>query len=387
MGRVTKAPANRKTGNLWFSESDQRWHFDVSLKRRDGTVYRKHGSRKLEKDARKARDDAFAEFNKSEGANARGWTVQTWCEHCIAEVWPNELAGTTVDNYRHWLTTRIFPKYGAIRIDDLTTPQLQTLFNAMRDKDGIHVAIRTQTALSSALTRAVQSGLTEFNACRSVRLRAAKATIEDDDIEQSKRLLTDEEALALIEAARGTPVFLSTLLGIKCGLRFGEANGLEWDRHVDLDGGVIRIRQQVQNIRGKGLQVVAPKSSAGKRDIPIPASVKAILREERERARQDSLPFVCHKNGRRFSSQNGSVMFREVAIKAGLDGKDGKPIPTHHCCRTYCLTYLANRANNGLGLKPHVLLRIAGHSKIDTTLKYYLKTSDEDLRAAMACIP
>lgn len=68
---------------------------------------------------------------------------------------------------------------------------------------------------------------------------------------------------------------------------------------------------------------------------------------------------------------------------ASLDGANGKPVPTSHDLRSSFLTWLANYANNGLGVKPHVLMRIAGHSDLAVTMKYYVGVTDEDLASAV----
>jgi integrase len=47
---------------------------------------------------------------------------------------------------------------------------------------------------------------------------------------------------------------------------------------------------------------------------------------------------------------------------------------------------MANEANGGLGLKPHALMYLLGHSDISTTMRHYVRSSDEDLRKAMECI-
>src|SRR5262249_56396148 len=50
---------------------------------------------------------------------------------------------------------------------------------------------------------------------------------------------TDQTA-AMIEAARGTPIFIPILLGVLCGMRRGEICALRW-RSVDLDSGQLSV--------------------------------------------------------------------------------------------------------------------------------------------------
>jgi len=384
MAREHKTPKSKKDGNVWQNEKSGRWEWEVALTRRDGTQYRKHGSRATEKDALDSRDKAFAEFNKTEGANARGWTIKTWTEHCLAEIWPNEIAETTIDTYRHWLNSRVIPIIGGVRIDDANVPQLQKFFNKVKADTSKEVAERVQTALSSAFTRAMEQGLIVVNPCRSVKLRDPNV-IENEDEDEGKRILTRDESDTLMLAAKGTSMHMPVILGLKMGLRFGECSGLEW-KHVDFDQKVVRIRQQHQNVRGKGLTLRPPKTKAGRRDVPIPASQMAAMLAARDEAASKGIKWVCHRNGTPYSSQNGSVYFKEVALLAGFAEADGKTVPTHHDLRSTFLTYLANHADGGKGIKPHILMRIAGHSKLETTLKFYIRATDDDVHHAMSCI-
>lgn len=365
---------------MWRNETTGRWEWEVVLTRRNGTLFRKHGSRASEKDAIASRDGAFAEFNRNEGANQRGWTIQTWSEHCLSEIWPNELAPTTVDNYRHWLTTRVFKKIGGVRIDEITAPVLQVFFNDLKKSDGIHVGVRVKTAVASSLTRAMNQGLISVNPCRAAKIK--DMAVIEDELELAKRILTPDEMDRLVDAAKETPMFWPVLLGMRFGLRFGECLGLEW-KHVDIENRVIRIRQQLQSVVGKGLMVVRPKSLAGNRDLPIPEDLIGVFRAAMPQDYSQKSTRLCLRNGVSYSAQNGSVLIKEFVIAAGFDGSDGKPVPTHHDFRSSFLTLLANSSNGGQGVKPQVLMKIAGHSKLQTTMQYYIRATDDDIRSAM----
>src|SRR5436305_1216384 len=99
-----------------------------------------------------------------------------------------------------------------------------------------------------------------------------------------------------------------------------------------------------------------------------------------ERGRVGSIP----THSRHLIPRMGSVRLGARRDLGGLTEERG--MPTHHDCRSTFLTHLANYADNGQGVKPHVLMTIAGHSSLATTMKYYVRASDGDLRAAMACV-
>ncbi len=373
MATLLKAPANRKESNVWQNSTTGRWHWEVELKRPDGTDYRRAGSRKTEKDARDSRDKAFAEFNHTQGRAGR-WTVKTWAEHVQANVWTEELAATTTDAYAYAIQNHVLPKLGGARLDGLSVPNLQEWANRLSESKGRNVAANALTALSSILTRAVEAGFITSNPARNVKLRKTVTS------EETKMILTPKDQKALMTAAAGTCMELPVLLGLRFGLRMGECLGLRWS-DVDLKEKEIRISQQAQYVKGKGIQMTAPKTKQGTRTLPIPDAILPAL--SKAKAEATSI-YVCTRDGKTISAKKGSKYFQTVAQAAKFKEETG--IPTHHDLRSTFLTHLANNANDGVGVKPHVLMAIAGHSSIATTMKYYVRASDSDLRAAMACI-
>lgn len=373
MNSTLKAPANRRESNVWQNLKTTRWHWEVELKRPDGTVYRRAGSRKTEKDAKASRDAAFTDFNQSQGRAGR-WTVKTWSEHVQRSVWSQELARTTADAYAYALKNHVVPKLGGARLDGLTVPQLQEWSNRLMDEQSRNVASNALTALSSVLTRAVEAGFIISNPARNVKLRKTKAG------EETKMILAPDQQTALVKAAKGTCMEMAVLLGLRFGLRMGECLGVRWS-DIDLDAKELHVTQQAQYVKGEGIQLVDPKTKQGTRSIPIPDPLVSVLTEAKENSPSS---YVCTKNGHMISAKKASKYFRAVADAAEF--KEAEGIPTHHDLRSTFLTHLANNANDGAGVKPHVLMAIAGHSSIATTMKYYVRASDADLRAAMACV-
>jgi integrase len=75
-----------------------------------------------------------------------------------------------------------------------------------------------------------------------------------------------DQTVAMIEAARGTPIFIPILLGVLCGLRRGEIAALRW-RSVNLEKrqlSVVASTEQFHGVRekdtknGKGRSVALP---------------------------------------------------------------------------------------------------------------------------------
>lgn len=373
MAATNRAPANRKESNIWQNAKTLRWHWEVTLKRPDGTEYRRAGSRKTEQEARAARDEAFGDYNRTQG-RAERWTVKSWSEHVQQSVWPEELSETSRDAYAYCLKNHIFPKLGGAKLDGLTVPVLQEWANRIVESQGRNVAANALKTLGSVLTRAVEGGFIAVNPARNVKLR--KAVIA----EETKMILKPAQQLRLLDASKGTCMEMPVLLGLRFGMRMGECLGLRWT-DVDIKKREIRICQQAQYVKGKGIQLTDPKTKQGTRIIPIPDALLATVTEAKAQA---TSVYVCVRNGKMISAKKASHFFHAIALAAEFKPEEG--IPTHHDLRSTFLTHLANDANDGLGVKPHVLMAIAGHSNLTTTMKYYIRASDADLRAAMACV-
>jgi integrase len=365
--------ARKRDDNLW-QETSGRWRWEIVLTRKDGTVYRKTGNRKDKALAVQDRDAAVAEFNNFEG-RAGKWTVKSWGDHVSENVWPQELAETTAAAYAYALKNHVYSRLRTVRLDALTVPRLQEWANAVLAEHGRHPANNALTAFSSILTRAVENGLIPANPARNVKLRKTRAANE----EETKMILTEKQQKDLIAKSVGTCMELPILLGLKFGLRMGECLGLRWG-DVDLKAKVLRVSQQAQWVKGKGVQITDPKSKQGFRSLPIPSALVPVLTAAKK---ESGSLYVCTRNGALIGAKKSSHFFRAVAEKVFTEETG---IPTHHDCRSTFLTHLANYANDGQGVKPHVLMAIAGHSSLATTMKYYVRASDDDLRKAMECI-
>jgi integrase len=127
------------------------------------------------------------------------------------------------------------------------------------------------TVLSRLFGSAARRGLVPSNPCsaleRSERPRVERASFPSLDRESVGRLIasTPERYRVLVA--------LSVLLG----LRQGEALGLTW-ADVDVSAGLLRVRHQLDGRTG---ELVEPKTSAAKREVPMPPSLSKMLAEHR----------------------------------------------------------------------------------------------------------
>jgi integrase len=219
----------------------------------------------------------------------------------------------------------------------------------------VHV---TRTVLGSALTRAMREEPVSHNVARLATLPP------DRPVRQQP--WSPAEARAFRQAARGDRLYPAFVLLLVYGLRRGEVLGLSW-HDVDLEHGVLRIRQQLLRARGR-LQLGPFKTSAGRRDLPLLGVARSVLLQHAELKvfGSASHEWTAHdlvfttRTGRPVEPRNLVRSFHRITTSHGL-----RPIRLRSLRRTTA-TLLKN-----LGVPPRDTMEILGHARIAVTMEIY----------------
>jgi integrase len=231
----------------------------------------------------------------------------------------------------------------------------------------VHVMRRVLTA---ALTRAMREELLSRNVARLATL--------PPDRPARQHPWSAAEARAFLRAARRDPLYPAFVLLLAYGLRRGEVLGLSW-KDVDLDQGVIRIRQQLFRVGGR-LRLGPVKTAAGRRDLPLlgiagdaltwRASLRIIGANSHEWTARD-LVFTT-RTGRPVEPRNLARSFQRIITSSGL-----RPIRLHDLRHTTA-TLLKE-----LGVPPRDTMEILGHSRIAVTMEIYTAADNISRRDAI----
>jgi integrase len=206
------------------------------------------------------------------------------------------LRPATVALYEKLLRLAILPTWAERPLADITAAEITAWYSGMH-------ATPTQQANSyglvkSILKEAVEESLIKDNPCR------VKAGSQKERAREIEVLTVDQlnRYLAAVPEARRVPLLLAGW----CGLRSGEVRGLRV-RDLDLDAGVVHVRQAVVRLKGQ-LLIGPPKTTAGIRSVAIPPHLLPALRVWADRAparKRDELLFPAG-DGR--SPLNDSVL-------------------------------------------------------------------------------
>ena len=403
----------QRTDGRWMARVDLGW---ADGKRQRKTLYgrtRRKVSDALTRALRAAQDGTLLMDERQ--------TVGQFLARWLSDVAKPRVRPRTLDTYEAAITHHIVPLLGKRPLAKLTPQDCQTWIATLAEQ-GVPVGrIRyARVVLRNALHTAIR--------WRLVTQNVAALVDAPRGVTREIRPLTPEDAKRLIKTAADGPLegFVGIALG--CGLRLGEALGLQW-ADVDLDTGTLRVRQQLQRsggdtfarrplltertrlrkllkeeqgdeqrlalqkavreVRGAlralktAVQLVEPKAGRSKRTIALPAVTISALRSQRVRqleARlaagsewQDQGFVFTTPVGTPLDPSNINKHFKRLLKAAGL------PAIRIHDLRHSCATLLLAQ-----GVDARTIMETLGHSQVSLTLNTYSHVLPALQRAAAA---
>jgi integrase len=221
---------------------------------------------------------------------------------------------------------------------------------------------RSMQIARNSLERAIWHAMANDRVARNVA-QAELLKLPKGRMGRPSKSFTLEQAVKLLEAAKGTRQEAYVTLSLLTGIRTEEARALRWD-HVDLDAGTVAVWRSTR----AGGDVKTEKS---RRTLELPKRAVEALRgqqerQERDRARAGS---AWQDHGLVFASRVGTPLtatnviraFKRLTGKAGL-GEDWTPREMRH-------TFVSIMSAHGVTVEEIALL--AGHQRTATTEGVY----------------
>ena len=202
-------------------------------------------------------------------------TLSQWLDIWLRD-YLNGVKPRTAESYRCQIENHIRPNLGKIKLEALSTPDIQRFYNSMTENGlAAKTVIITHGVLHKALQQAVAIGYLRFNPSDACTLPRSER--------KELKPLDDDAINAFLTAVKGHPhetVFLVTLF---TGMRQGEVLGLTWEC-VDLDNSSLLINKQLQkamNAEGKRVySIISTKNSKGRKITLAPTVVELLRRQK-----------------------------------------------------------------------------------------------------------
>jgi integrase len=306
----------------------------------------------------------------------RAWKLGDWLDHWLKHVVSLNRRPATYRLYEMTVRLYLKPGLGNNSLTRLSASGVQAFFNGqLAAGRSIRTVQVMKTVLSSALSRAMREELVVRNVARLVEL----PTWERKPVTP----WTVAEARAFLEAAKNDPLYPAFVLLLLYGLRRGEVLGLRW-RDIDKDDGELRVRQQVQRIKGE-LRLYSVKTAAGRRDLPLLPIAQTVLdlRRQAQAADRAEMGRAWLDNGLVFTTKTGRPVEPRNLVRSFhriCGGNKFRPIKVHHLRHTTA-TLLKN-----LGVPARDAQIILGHSRLAVTLEIYTHEDRQAQREALGRI-
>ena len=287
--------------------------------------------------------------------------LKEYLERWLATVEPS-LRPKTFSQYRQVCRAHIIPIIGRIKLKDLRPDQIQGLYNAKKAAGMGQYSVRMiHVVLHRALTQALKWGLIGRNPSDAVNRPKV--------VHPEMKVLNSQQVQVLLSFVEGTRYEAFYYLAVTTGLRMGELMGLQWSDLIWTTGR-LRIQRQVQRVTGQGIQLVPPKTKAGKRVVTLGTVALEKLRMHYNLQHQERIS-AAHRwkeNDLVFSSTQGTPLEPRTIqkhFKVLLKGA-GLPKIRFHDLRHTAATLMLEQ-----GAHPKIVQERLGHSAISHTLDTY----------------
>lgn len=295
----------------------------------------------------------------------------------------DQLAEKTLKAYKVNLEKHILPWFKDRRIDQIKPLHIVSFLKELsqpgKRKDGGTLSGGTlemiHRILKNIFSRAVEWKVIKSNPVASVKKPKA----------DSKQITPydEKEVQDLLQALSDAPYHwrMMITLALTTALRRGELLGVDIDKHIDLDKGIIDVRQSVSiSVKGQA-HVKVPKTKKSKRKVSLPTSVLLELKEYINYKRQqrkdmgdlwrggEHFFLFSHENGLAFHQERPYLWFRKFIQKNKFR------YIRFHDLRHTSATLLINQ-----GVHAKIISERLGHGNINTTMNIYghaLQSADQ----------
>ena len=235
---------------------------------------------------------------------------------------------------------------------------------------------RYLTVLKSIMGQAYKLQLITQNPTETAKLYIPE--VIEPDIE----IFTKEETAQMLSCLDAEPLMFQAFihLAIVTGCRRGELTALKWE-NINLQAGIILIKQSNYKLRGEGTKSKAPKTAKSIREIAIPPYLIDLLKRYHSAQKNEKFMLGTQWIGDDwlFTQWNGAAMHPHTPTRQFTKFLEKNNIPHRklHALRHTSATLLLS---SGTNIKT-VASRL-GHTQLGTTNRYVHALRDADEAAA-----
>jgi integrase len=304
-----------------------------------------------------------------------GSWVQTWFELYSKPA----IRPSTAEYYKRFINMRIIPALGDIKLNKLTSRDIQKFYNDLKDHGRVRKAQKEKMpGLSNAYVRGIHMMLHNCLDRAEKEHLIPRNPTEECIIPKIQRkemkILHPDNISAYLKAAdeRGAlPLFF---LELTSGVRKGELVALLWS-DLDIERKTLSVSKQATHGEGGEIKVTRPKTETSIRKISIPQETVDLLIQEHEKHPDNPYMFPSPKTGEMYYPDSVVNLHKKILKDAGLEH-----IRFHDLRHTFATLSLQN------GVDVKTVSSMLGHYNAGFTLTTYAHATrqmQEDAAAKM----
>ncbi len=336
-------------GSVWFDEKNNRWMGKITLPNKK----RRTKSGKTKKEILDWLTDQKSKIKKGVYVTDENVKLGDFITSYMEDVASHNLRPRTYIAHAGYVRNHIVPELGNIKLESLRPDQVQAFYTKkLRSGLSPSTVKYIHSILHKTLNQALRWGLVTRNVTDLVDTPKI--------IKKAPQIWNAEQLMTFLEAVTDHQYYPIYVVAAYTGMRQGEILGIE-KKDIDLEKGVIHVRQQVQWVRGVGFVTMDVKTEKSKRPVVLPETALEIIREHLKGV-ESGFIFTA-STGNPVYSNSLYRHFKRTGKKLGL------PVVNFHSLRHTHATLLLKA-----GVHPKLVQERLGHSNISTTLDIYSHT-------------
>lgn len=298
------------------------------------------------------------------------YTVAEWCRLWFDTYAKPHIRSTTAATYENVIEQHIIPKIGMVKIRQLTSLQIQRMYNEAKTNGRIQrfknpqppelsnsYVRRIHMVLRAALQQAVDERLIPYNPCENCRIPPKE--------KKEMKVIPPEQIGAYLREAEAYGVLPMFYLELTSGLRRGELMALLWE-DLDVENRILSVSKQVVRVNGD-LEVTEPKTQNSIRKVALPQQTVDLLIQEHEKHPDNPLMFPSPRTGTYWSPDGVSRINKNLLKRAGIDTS----VRFHDLRHTFATMAMQS------GVDVKTLSSMLGHYSAGFTLDTYTHVTNQ----------
>ncbi|MFP7238097.1 tyrosine-type recombinase/integrase [Bacillus altitudinis] len=284
-------------------------------------------------------------------------------------------------DYIQVMETRVLPKYGHMKLEDIMPIHILDYLSDLKKPDGVRLDGKPGPLSSSRISNC-------FKAFKNVLQRAVEwkyikenpaSSVDRPKVKSEKTDVYSKEEMAHIFSRLSAYPFEKQVmiqLAFVTGIREGELAGLE-EKHINLEKSSIFIEQAIVEVKGKGVVISSTKTDRS-RHVSIPknlvVSLKKLIHIRKQIKMKSGTKWLWEDHLFLFANETGKPL-RPDSISQWWRRFTKSENIRHirfHSLRHSSATHLINE-----GVHAKVIQERLGHTKMDTTMSIYAHVIEE----------